>query len=104
MERNVPWDTNKNVGTYFNRMEQAVKQLDWVCIMMEKIELLQQVPFTFKESGELKQTVSNLIVLVEGDQTWDKRKEHYTKAFADRTMHVNLDEKQAGFSSTANIQ
>jgi len=83
-ERDDPWDVNEYVITYFNRVEQAVKQLDCTSIRTDKTELLHQALYTFKESGELEQALVNWIALDEADHTWDKCKEHFTKEYAGR--------------------
>ena len=103
-ERDDPWDVNEYVITYFNRVEQAVKQLDCAAIRTDKTELLHQALYTFKESGELEQALVNWIALDEADHTWDKCKEHFTKEYADRRKHAALDAKQAGFGTAALTQ
>ena len=103
-ERDDPWDVNKYVVTYFNRVEQAVKQLDHASIKTDKKELLQQALYTFKESGKLEQGLVNWIALDKTDQTWEKCKEHFTKEYTDRRKHATIDAKQAGFGSAALAQ
>ena len=41
-ERNAPYDTNEYVVTYFNRVTQAIKQLERAKIKIDEIELLNQ--------------------------------------------------------------
>ena len=103
-ERDDPWDVNEHVVTYFNRVEQAVKQLDRAAITTDKKELLHQALYTFKESGELEQGLVNWIALDKTDHTWAKCKEHFTKEYADRRKHASIDAKQAGFGSAALAQ
>ena len=75
-ERDDPWDVNEYVVTYFNRVEQAVKQLDRAAIRTVKTELLHQALYTFKDSGEFERALVNWIILDEADHTWDKYKEN----------------------------
>ena len=58
-ERDAPWDTNEHVVTYFNRVTQAVKQLERAKIRTDEIELLNQALYTFKQSEELDQALVN---------------------------------------------
>jgi len=39
-EEYAPWDSNKHVVTHFNRVEQAVKFLDWANISLDETELM----------------------------------------------------------------
>ena len=49
-ERDAPWDGVEHPATYFDRVEQAVKQLERAKIVSDKKELLNQALFTFKQS------------------------------------------------------
>ena len=103
-ERDAPWDGNEHVVTYFNRIEQAVKQLERAKIVTDKQELLNQALYTFKESGELEQGLVNWTALAEPDKTWDKCKEHFSKEYSDRRRHALVEAKGAGFGSAANAR
>ena len=103
-ERDTPWDTNEHVVTYFNRVTQAVKQLERAKIRTDEIELLNQALYTFKQSGELEQALVNWDAKDEADQTWEKAKEHFTKELSDRTKHQAVEAKQAGFGSTNTVR
>ena len=73
-DNNAPWDTTGNIMAYFNRAEKGVKQLDWANIASNKIELLHQALYTFKESGDLEQALLNWYALPELDEIWAKAK------------------------------
>ena len=98
-ERDAPWDTNEHVVTYFNRVTQAVKQLERAKIRTDEIELLNQALYTFKQSGELEQALVNWDAKDEAGQTWKKAKEHFTKEFSDRRKYQAVEDKHAGFGS-----
>ena len=67
-DHNALWDTTEHVMAYLNRIEKSVKQLDWANIASDKIELLHQSLYTFKESKDLEQALVNLYALPELDK------------------------------------
>ena len=72
--RDAPWDTKQHTVAYFNHVNKSVKQLDRPKIASNKIELLHQDLYTFKESGDLDPDLVNWHALPELYQTWTKTK------------------------------
>ena len=83
----------------FNRVTQAVKQLERAKIRTYEIELLNQALYTFKQSGELEQALVNWDAKDEANQTWGKATKHFTKEFFDQRKHQAFEAKQVGFGS-----
>ena len=71
-------------------------------IASNKIELLHQALYTFKESGDLDQALLNVHALPELDQTWEKAKEKFKKEYDDHRNNSNTESRQAGYGSAAN--
>jgi len=68
-ECDAPWDINEHVVTHFNRITQAVKQLERAKIKTDEAELFNQAIYTFKQSRELEQALANWDAKDKADQT-----------------------------------
>ena len=68
-----------------------MKQLDWEKITSDKIELLNQALYTFKEIGDLEQALVNWNSLPELDKTTAKAKEHFKKEYAEFRNRSNTE-------------
>ena len=64
---------------YFNRFDKLVKQLDKANITSNKIELLTQALYMFKESWDLDQALVDSHSQPEQDKMRVNAKEHFNK-------------------------
>ena len=68
--RYAPWDTTEHVVAYFHHVKKAVKKMNRANITSNKIELLYQALYTFKESRYLEKALVNWNSPPELYQTW----------------------------------
>ena len=65
--------------------------MDQSNIASNKIKILHQSLYTFKESGNLEQALVNWHALPELDQMWVKAEEKINKKYADHRNHLKLE-------------
>ena len=94
--------TTENIVVILQLCQEISKKMDRANIAYDKIELLHQDVYTFKESGDLDQALLNVHALPELDQTWEKAKEKFKKEYDDHRNKYNTESRQAGYGSAAN--
>lgn len=102
-ERDAPWDTNEHIVTYFTKVERVCKRLKKKISIDDK-ELLSNALYTIKESGEMEWALKKWEEKAEADKTWKECKAYFSKEYANRRKHAQIDAKQAGFANQARAQ
>ena len=101
-ERDSGWDTNEHIVKHIVKVQKAVNILkDRAKIPTAEGELLNDLLYTIKESGEMEQALVDWDARDEADKTWKKAKTYFTKKYAERNKHPAIDARSAGFSSSA---
>ena len=101
-ERDSGWDTNEHIVKHIVKVQKAVDILnDRAKIPTAEGELLNDLLYTIKESGEMEQALVDWDARSEAEKTWKKAKTYFTKKYADRNKHAAIDARNAGFSTSA---
>jgi hypothetical protein len=102
-ERDSAWDTNEHIVKHISKVQKAVDILaDRAKIKTDEGELLNDLLFTIKASGEMEQALVDWDAKDSADKNWKNAKAYFTKEYANRNKHAAIEAKQAGYGSSAN--
>ena len=68
--RDAPWDRNEHIVTYIDRVEQEVKKLKRGKVKSDENDLLSQMLYEIKKSGEMEHALRRWEDKAEADKTW----------------------------------